>query len=69
MTTLLSQWRHLATRLHDDERGEIPVGPILMVAFIVVPLVLLLIIFKDEAIDFARERWDTLMGQKGNLPS
>jgi Flp pilus assembly pilin Flp len=54
MTDLLKRfWR--------DERGEMgALEKLLILAFIVVPLVILLIMFKDDIIEWAQGQWGTL---------
>ena len=44
----LSVVRERVRALHTDDRGEIPIGPILIIGLIVVPLVLVLYAFRDE---------------------
>lgn len=48
---------------HDSERADIPVGTILVVAFIVVPLVLLLIFYRKELVTYFQQMWADLMGK------
>ena len=47
---LLNNLKKLLHKLHQDEKGDIPVGPLLIIALIVVPLVLLLVVFKEKVI-------------------
>ncbi|NCC26611.1 MAG: hypothetical protein EOM22_00285 [Gammaproteobacteria bacterium] len=49
-------------RLHQDERGDIPVGQLAVIGLIVIPLVIALIIFRDELLGWLRERWDEVKG-------
>jgi hypothetical protein len=35
--------------LHRDQRGEMPIGPILIIALVVLPLIFMLISFRDKA--------------------
>ena len=37
--------------LHHDRSGDLPIGPMLLIGLIVIPLVFLLILFKDELVD------------------
>ena len=57
-------------RFHGDERGEIPIGPLLIIALIIVPLVLLLVFFRDELVDFFATAIDNLFkkSKKGENP-
>jgi len=45
---MLSKIRHQIAALHNDEAGEIPVGPLLIIGLIVVPIVMMLTVFRDE---------------------
>jgi len=47
--------RELFTNLHNDERGEMPIGPMLIIGLIVIPLVTLLIVFKDKITSFVSD--------------
>ena len=49
-------------RLHRDERGDDGVNKILIIAMIVVPLVIVLIHFGNEIVDFFQQMWGRLMG-------
>lgn len=50
--------RQLIRALHENESGEIPVGPILVIGFIVIPLVIVMIMFADELGQWFRQQWD-----------
>ena len=43
-------------KLHHDERGEIPVGPILVIGLIVIPLVVMLAVFRDNIAQFLTDQ-------------
>ena len=49
---------------YQDESG-IDVGPILIIALIVVPLVILLILFKDRVIELFNTMFEALFGRGG----
>lgn len=53
MKSLKSFW-------NDDQGASDIVATLLKVAFIVVPLALLLIFFREEITDFANEQWQEL---------
>ena len=53
---LLSLW-------NDDRGASDIVATLLKVAFIVVPLAMLLILFRDEISDWAQSVWGDMMGQ------
>lgn len=67
----LDDIRTALRRFHDSERADIPVGTILLVAFIVVPLVLLLIVYRKEIVDYFRTEFNFLQdeGAKANRPT
>ena len=44
----MNKLEELLAQLHDDESGEMPIGPLLIIALIVLPLVFLLITFRDK---------------------
>lgn len=46
----------------DDQGASDIVATLLKVAFIVVPLALLLIVFRDQITEFVTEKWDEMMG-------
>jgi hypothetical protein len=43
---------------HQSERADIPVGTVLVVAFIVVPLVILLVFYRKQLVTKFKELWD-----------
>lgn len=51
-------------RFHEDEVGAPELSTILLIAFIVIPLVALLIIFSDKIAEKSTELWEDLF-QKG----
>lgn len=58
------RWSRVRARIRQiipDERGEIPIGQLLIIALIVIPLVLLLIFYRDEIAEFVKEQWDRVM--------
>ena len=60
-------------RFHGDQRGEIPIGPLLIIALIIVPLVLLLVFFRDELVEFFASAIENLFkeskdGEKPTAP-
>ncbi len=61
-------WRRRSLReLASDESGEIPVGPLLMIGLIVIPLVIGLITFGEELSGFLREQWDQVGNSSGAI--
>ena len=57
--TFLSRMVH---RLHRDDRGEIPVGPMLIIGLIIIPLVILLVNFRDELGEWLSKQFDRITG-------
>ena len=45
---MLSKIKNRIVELHRDEAGEVPVGTLLIIALIVVPLVLAVTVFRDD---------------------
>jgi len=43
--------------LHHNENGEVPVGTLLIIGLIVIPLVLVLAIFRSELTTWFIDRW------------
>ncbi len=63
MTTLQAV-RKRAMALHDDDRGEIPVGPILVIGLIVVPLVLILWTFREDLTQWFEGKYKDVLNKK-----
>jgi hypothetical protein len=59
--------RDLARRLDSDESGDLPVGPLLLIGLIVIPLVIFLITFGGEIQDWFRDNFEKLSGKKGEI--
>ena len=55
----------LFRHLHRDESGDIPVGPILVIGLIVIPLVIALVAFGDAIVDWLKQQWDSIKGNPG----
>jgi hypothetical protein len=49
--------------LHRDETGDIPVGPILLIGLVVIPLVIGLVSFGDTLTDWFSEQWNKITGE------
>ena len=50
-------------RLHSDEQGDEGVNKILIIAMIVVPLVIVLILFGKDIVNFFTNAWKKLIGK------
>ena len=46
-----------AAELNRDESGEIPVGPILVIALVVIPIGLALMTFGTDLYDWFEQKW------------
>lgn len=55
-------WRVLR-RLHADERGKLTVEQILLIAFITLPLLGLLIAFRNKIADALSDAWNKVFGE------
>ena len=50
-------------RKFDQARGgEMPIGPILILALVVLPLLFILIMFRDDVTDYLNKEWGTTAG-------
>ena len=58
-----------AKKLHKDQRGEMPIGPILILALIVIPLVIFLISARDDAADSTKAQWDEMNKSSKTVPA
>ena len=59
----------LFQRLHHDETGEMPIGPMLIIGLIVIPLVFLLIYFKDEIVRWTSDEGADMMSEGQKRPT
>jgi len=59
---MLKQIKQGLVRLHRDDKGEMPVGPLLVIGLIVIPLVIVLLAFSGEVKDFLKNAWGTITG-------
>lgn len=48
--------------LHNDENGDIPVGSIMVIGLIAIPLVIALVAFRDEILGYLRDRFTDFEG-------
>jgi Flp pilus assembly pilin Flp len=62
------QWRRLAGKLHHNEHGaEAGLERILLVAFIALPLLGLLIFFRDQIATKVKGLWSSVTGSSTDL--
>ncbi|MBW1686268.1 MAG: hypothetical protein JRS35_14535 [Deltaproteobacteria bacterium] len=59
--------RDLAEQLEADESGDLPVGPLLLIGLIVIPLVIFLITFGSEIQEWFSDNFEKLKGDKGKI--
>ena len=59
--------RRTGRSLARDDSGEIPVGPLLIIGLIVIPLVVGLITFGEEMSQFLRQQWDLVGSSAGPI--
>jgi Flp pilus assembly pilin Flp len=55
-------------RLHEDERGKLTVEWILLIAFITLPLLALLIVFRNKVADALGDAWNKVFGEGQKEP-
>jgi len=55
----------LLSRLHDDENGDIPVGPILVIGLVVIPMVIAITMFGDDLVTWFKGKWTAVKGGTG----
>ncbi len=48
--------------LHHNENGDIPVGPILIIGVIAIPLVIALVAFNEAILDWLSDQMDKVTG-------
>ena len=56
---------NLLARLHRDERGVEGVEKVLIIAAIVLPLLGVLIVFRDKLTEWVERKWDEIAGRTG----
>ncbi len=60
---MLKTLRQLARRLHADERGAEGLEKLLIIGAVVLPLLGLLIFFRNELREWVEGLWETVSGQ------
>ena len=61
--THTNSWAKLAA----DDSGEIPIGPLLMIGLVVIPLVIGLVTFGEEVSQYMRQQWDLVGNSTGPI--
>ncbi len=64
---IFTQVKTLLARLHDDENGDIPVGPILVIGLVVIPLVIAIMVFGEELVKLFKRKWGEIQGEEGKI--
>jgi Flp pilus assembly pilin Flp len=59
---MIRRLARLLRRLHRDQRGNVTVEKVLIIAFITLPLLGVLIFFKDKVIDLLKDAWSKISG-------
>jgi Flp pilus assembly pilin Flp len=59
----------LLARLHRDEQGAEAVEKLLLVAMIVLPLLGVIIYFRDKLTDFVSQKWQDITGRADPTPN
>ena len=59
---MLQTLKNKVLELHNNESGDIPVGTIMVIGLIAIPLVIALVIFRDEVLGYLRDRMDDFTG-------
>jgi Flp pilus assembly pilin Flp len=68
MKRKLAEWREMGSRLHTNENGaEAGLERILLIAFIALPLLGLLIYFRDNIATKAKQLWADVTGKSTDL--
>ena len=64
-STVRRHWKTVRSglsRLHADETGAEGLEKLLIVGAIVLPLLLVLILFRDQLFTWVTEKWDNILG-------
>lgn len=62
---MIPSFGRLIRRLHGDEDGKLTVEAILLIAFITLPLLGVLIAFRNQISEFLQKAWQDLVGKSG----
>ena len=58
----LGTMKRFATKLWRDERGAEGIEKLMIIAAVVLPVLALLLIFKDEVYEYLTEKWEEIKG-------
>ena len=61
---MLQKIKSSALELHNDENGDIPVGTIMVIGLIAIPIVIALIIFRDTMLSWLSDRMNDFTGSE-----
>lgn len=59
---MLQTIKNRALELHNDEQGDIPVGTVMVIGLIAIPLVIALMTFRDDVVLWLQESFETFKG-------
>lgn len=57
-----SSLRSTLSHIHDDEQGAEGVEKVLIIAAIVLPLLAVMLFFKDKIVDWLKSQWESISG-------
>lgn len=66
---MFKKLRMMSKRVHADERGDVPVGTLLVIGLIVIPLVLALTVFGNDLTTWLSEQWAKITGSSTATPT
>lgn len=71
MQTIIITWhrfiRKTTHRLHRNQAGDIPVGTILIIGLVIIPLVLFLVVFRVELWTGLIDAYVDMLGEEGKI--
>jgi len=62
----LQKIKQQVLKIHNDENGDIPVGQIMVIGLIAIPIVIALVTFRNEILEWLRTQLDAFKGEDTN---
>ena len=62
---MIEKIRGLMGRLHRDDTGDVPVGTIVLIGLVVIPLILMLVLFGDKVLEWLYKQWELVTTNSG----